>query len=97
MANHEGYVFIAPDGKYLQRSKLLSHGTTGRNRWWVTPMLDCAFLFPNANGLDNIRHGEGFEALAEELKIGYPDFAEVFTAVPAHSIQKIVIGRGDLA
>lgn len=97
MANHEGYVFMSPDGKYLQRSTLLSHAARDKIRWWVTPMLDCAFLFPDASSLDDIRHGEGFEALAEELKIGYPDFAGVFTAVPAHSIQKIVIGREDLA
>lgn len=93
MANHEGFVFMSPDGKYLQRRVLVSHGPTDMIRWSLTPALDGAFLFPHGSSLDNIRQGEGFEDLATELDIGFSDFRQIFTPIPARSIQRIEIGR----
>jgi hypothetical protein len=93
MANHSGFVFMSPDGRYLQRSSLLSSKPTPKILWRMTTMLDCAHLFPHEASLDNIRYGEGFEDLCQEFDIGLSDVHTFLTPVPARSLQKIVIGR----
>jgi len=93
MANHSGFVFISPDGRYLQRSKLLSSKVTPKIVWRLTTMLDCAHLFPHEDSLDNIRYGEGFGDLCQEFDIGLADIRTFLTPVPARSIQKIELGR----
>lgn len=94
MTTHDGFVFMSPDGRYLERRKILSHGPDDKIQWTLTKNLYCAHLFPHGSSLDNIKRGQGFDVLSVELDIPFGQFREVFTPVPAQSVQKIVIGRG---
>lgn len=93
MANHEGYVFIAPDGRYLVRRDVLSHGGKREHCWELTTCLDTAELF-SYKELDPIRPLDGFDDIARHFDITPPQLRDILTPVAAKSSQKIEIGWG---
>lgn len=93
MANHNGYIFIAPNGKYVSETHFLSHGNTGPARsFCLTPNLDAAELFPcdelPRNGCDYARVRDGLRDLGFENT----QWADDLTAMQARSVQRIEIG-----
>lgn len=85
MADHHGFIYIGPDGRFL------SHGTTDKTCWALSPNLDCAHLFP-MDKLGPIQPGEGFEDLADEWDVPLRDVNKYLVPVPARSVQRIEIG-----
>jgi len=100
MANHEGYIFIAVNGMYLEQTPYAGHG----NDTWsynFTPFLDSATLFPTAMWTMT-RHGNWksiIKLLEETLNkvVTRTSVKNYFTVLPAKSFQRIEIQPARLA
>lgn len=46
MANHQGFIFIAPNGHYLTRNTVNTHGPNAKTVMGLTQYIDAATLFP---------------------------------------------------
>jgi len=79
MANHTGFVFISPDGKYLRRSSYMGHGNYSFS-FTLAHSLDAATLFP-ASSLGEPTENEDWESIKYKAKDLIP--------LPAKSFQRI--------
>jgi len=95
MANHVGFVFIAPNGQYLVRADTARVGSD-RYVMRLTSNLDSATLYPFKE-LPNRPEQEDWEKVSNSLA---PNKTSAFvktylTPVPAKSFQRIEIGTFD--
>lgn len=91
MANHEGFIFVAPDGRYLMRRELLRHGGHTQIMWELTTCLDAAEIFAYEE-LDPIKPGTGFDSICLELDVSIHQLRDYLTPLRAKSFQRIQIG-----
>jgi hypothetical protein len=93
MATHEGFIFVAPDGRYLIRREILRHGGNTQTTWELTTCLDAAEIFAQ-DELDPIKPGQGFEDLARDFDVSIHQLRDYLSPLPAKSFQRIQIGGG---
>ena len=91
MANHKGYIFMSPDGLYLER-RHVTYDSGTETEWLLSAWLDHAELFSHS-ALDPIRSGQGFDEIARKYDVQPHELNKLLVGVPAQSIQKIIIGH----
>jgi hypothetical protein len=89
MANHTGYIFVAPNGAYIAELP----GPPGLSRTFIlTHLLDAAQLFPTT-GLPS--HSADYSRVTCTLReLGFTeDYQKLLIPLEARSIQRIEIGN----
>jgi hypothetical protein len=94
MADHTGYIFVAPNGMYLSIANCFCDNNPPKPIFRLTVYLDCAHLFPTYKLPTNpVGYGQVLNALK---KMGFSDnneeLFERLTPIAARSIQRIEIG-----
>ena len=89
MANHTGFIFIAPNGAYLVRSPIVAGS---QDHMKLCLLLDMASLFPTPDLPTDVDWAAVVRALSDMGDRAGKDAKDCLIPLPAKSFQRIEIG-----